>query len=293
VLRAGHAIGMPTMFVGLLVSFVAGGVAAVALARLAESEYGAGKGRVAALAWMIAPPAIFVMAPYTEALFLGFAIPAWLCARQGRWLAASVLAAGASTVRVSGIFLILALGVEFLTSGRRRSWLQGLWLAIPTLPVFAYMVYLRTATGDWLAWYHAQSKGWYRGFTNPIDAFINTWNVAIGKTQFDVAGSVQSNFEWMYRAELVAMLVGVVLTIALLSLRRWGEATWVGIQVAAFATSYWFFSVPRSMLIWFPLWMLLAAISARRRWVWRAYLVISLPLCGLWAAAYLVGKWAG
>lgn len=293
VLGAGHAIGLPTMLVGLLVSLVAGGVAAVALARLAESEFGAGTGRMAALAWMIAPPAIFLAAPYTEALFLGFAIPAWLCARQGRWLPAALLAAGASTVRVSGIFLIIALGVEFLTSGRRRSWLQVFWLALPTIPVLAYMVYLRSATGDWLAWYHAQSKGWYRGFTNPIDSFINTWNVAIGKTKFDVSAATQANFEWMYRAELVAVLVGVVLTIALLSWRRWGEATWVGIQVVAFTTSYWFFSVPRALLIWFPLWMLLAAISTRRKWVWRAYLVISLPLCGVWAAAYLTGKWAG
>ena len=293
VLRAGHAIGLPTMLVGLLVSLIAGGVAAVALARLADSEFGGGAGRMAALAWMIAPPAVFLAAPYTEALFLGFAIPAWLCARQGRWLSAALLAAGASTVRVSGIFLIIALGVEFLTSGRRRSWFQVLWLAIPTIPVLAYMLYLKSATGDWLAWYNAQAKGWYRGFTNPIDSFINTWNVAIGKTVFDVPGSVQANFEWMYRAELVAMLVGVVLTIALLSYRRWGEATWVGIQVVAFATSYWFFSVPRALLIWFPLWLLLAAIATRRKWVWRAYLVISLPLCGVWAAAYLVGKWSG
>ena len=76
-------------------------------------------------------------------------------------------------------------------------------------------------------------------------------------------------------------------------LRRWGEATWVGIQVLAFATSYWFFSVPRATLLWFPLWIGLAALSLRKQWVWLTYLLIAVPLFGVWAAAYANGKWSG
>jgi hypothetical protein len=279
VLRLGALVGIPTVVGGLLVSFVAGGVAAVALARLADREWGPGAGRYAAAMWMLAPPAIFLAAPYTEALFLALAIPAWLSARRGTWWLAAVLAAGACTVRVSGIFLVVALAVEFLTSGRRRSWLEGLWLALPAIPVLGYMAYLKANTGDWLRWYHAQSQEWYRGFTPPWDAFFNTWNAA--------------NFEWMFRAELVAMLLGLVVTVVLLTLRRWGEATWVGVQAAAFATSYWFFSVPRATLLWFPLWIGLGALAVRRPWVWRAYVILAVPLFGIWAAAYLTGRWSG
>ncbi|HEV2929747.1 MAG TPA: hypothetical protein VGW74_13720, partial [Propionibacteriaceae bacterium] len=44
----------------------------------------------------------------------------------------------------------------------------------------------------------------------------------------------------------------------------WGEASWVGVQVLAFSLSYWFFSVNRATLLWFPLWILVG------RWVvWR------------------------
>jgi hypothetical protein len=41
----------------------------------------------------------------------------------------------------------------------------------------------------------------------------------------------------------------------------WGEASWVGVQVVAFSMSYWFFSVNRATLLWFPLWIMLG------RWV--------------------------
>ena len=293
-LRLGTYIGLPTVVAGLVLSLVAGGIAAVALARLAESEWGPGAGRYAAAMWMLAPPAIFLAAPYTEALFLGLAIPAWLAARRGHWWLAAVLAAGASTVRVSGIFLVVALAVEFLTSSKRKQWLDGLWLLVPLVPLGGYMAYLKVNTGDWLRWYHAQSEEWYRGFTMPWQSFFHTWDAATGRTTFgNVGAALTANFEWMFRAEMVAMLVGVAITVVLLVLRRWGEATWVGVQVAAFATSYWFFSVPRAVLLWFPLWIGLGAIAARRPWVWRAYVLIAVPLFGIWAVAYLTGKWSG
>ena len=49
----------------------------------------------------------------------------------------------------------------------------------------------------------------------------------------------------------------------------WAEASWVGVQVLAFSLSYWFFSVNRAILLWFPLWIMLAEWGtwrpARRR----------------------------
>src|SRR4029450_10102276 len=41
----------------------------------------------------------------------------------------------------------------------------------------------------------------------------------------------------------------------------WGEASWVGVQLLAFSMSYWFFSVNRATLLWFPLCIMLG------RWV--------------------------
>jgi hypothetical protein len=285
-LWVGDLVGLPYVAAGLLVSLIAGAVAAVALGRLGDLEGGEGTGRLAVLAWVFAPPAVFLAAPYTEALFLAVAIPAWLAARRGRWMHACVLAAAACTVRVSGVFLVAAIAVEWLTSRQRGHWSSLGWFLVPVGVLAGWMAYLRWLTGDWLAWLNAQAQEWNREFTWPWDALRHTWNAAF-------SGAYDPVFTWMFRAELVAMIVGVALTIGLLWWRRWGEATWVGLQVAAFATSYWFFSVPRATLLWWPLWIAIAVAARRRPWVLWVYLAISAPLMAIWAATFLTGRWAG
>ncbi|MGH8826120.1 MAG: mannosyltransferase family protein [Jiangellaceae bacterium] len=331
----GAELGVRHVVTGLVVSLVAGAVAAVALGRLGDLEGGRMVGRYAVLVWVLAPSAVFLAAPYTEALFLAFAFPAWLAARRGHWLAAGVLTALSCTVRVSGVFLVAALVVQWLATRRvsagdtddletsrvgtssplsrdryeegdhettlagaaaqmshdrhangRWSWSGFGWLFLPAIPLLAWSVYLKSETGDWLAWMTAQAEGWDRHFTLPWDSFANTWSAAFGGTQ-------SPEFAWMFRAEIVAMIVGAALTIALMVWKRWGEATWIGLQVVAFGTSTWYFSVPRATLLWWPLWIGIAALAVRRRWVLWAYLSVSVPLMVVWATAFLTGRWAG
>ena len=61
----------------------------------------------------------------------------------------------------------------------------------------------------------------------------------------------------MFRAEIASMVLGIVVTVVCLSRQRWAEAFWVGIQVLAFSCSYWFLSVNRAVLLWFPLFILI------------------------------------
>lgn len=289
----GGEAGLRHVLTGLLVSLLAGAVAAIALGRIGELEGGQNIGRLTVLVWVTSPAAVFLAAPYTESLFLACALPAWLAARRHHWLAAGVLTALSCTVRVSGLFLAVAIAVQWLTTRREamaqhgKPWWSGLpWLFLPALPLLAWSIYLKSETGDWLAWLHAQADGWDRHFTWPWTTFDTTWQAAFGGTQ-------SPGFAWMFRAEIVAMLVGVVLTVFLVRWRRWGEATWVGLQVIAFGTSTWFFSVPRATLLWWPLWVTIALLAARRRWVLWAYLAVSAPLMSVWAAAFLTGRWAG
>ncbi|WP_207781936.1 hypothetical protein [Phytoactinopolyspora limicola] len=283
----GAQLGISHVVTGLLVSLVTGGVAAVALSRLATLDGGPRAGRLAVLAWVCAPPAVFLAAPYTEALFVACALPAWLAARRGHWLAAGVLAGLACTVRVSGIFLVVAVGVHWLATRRTtRDWSGFGWLFLPLVPLGAWMIYLKNLTGNWLAWLDAQAQEWNREFTWPWDAWANTWRAAFG-------GGQSPGFAWMFAAEIVAILVGAALTVGLVWWRRWGEATWVGLQVIAFATSYWFFSVPRATLLWWPLWIAVGVAAARRRWVLWVYLAVSAPLMCVWVVVFLTGRWAG
>ena len=93
---------------GLLVSLAAGGVACLWLGRLAALD--GVDGSRATLYLVLSPYAVFLAAGYSEALFLALALPGWWCARRGHWAAAGLLVAGASAVRVSGLFLAARAG---------------------------------------------------------------------------------------------------------------------------------------------------------------------------------------
>src|SRR4051794_4390772 len=143
-LRAVHLVVRNWIASGLLLSAVATAVACVALARLAAPDGGRGVGSRAALSLVLSPYAVFLFAVYSEALFLALALPAWLAARRGRWALAGVLGAGAGLVRITGLFLGLALVVQWLVSrGWERRGHGVLWPAPSFLAVVGFFSYLR------------------------------------------------------------------------------------------------------------------------------------------------------
>ncbi|GHC59842.1 mannosyltransferase family protein [Streptomyces flavofungini] len=309
-LRAVHAVVPDWVAAGLVISLGSGAVAMLALARvarLAGAGRGAGQGaavplpgvgagvgvgvdavaRRAVLVVLLSPCAVFLAAGYSESLFLAFALPAWLAARSGRWPLAATLAACATATRVSGLFLAAALAVDFLLArDGRRDWRRLPWLTLPALPALAYTLYLYDRTGDWMAWKHAQERGWYRTFHPPWEAWGNTWGAA-----FD--GRYATGYALMSQAELAAMVVGLALLGGLLWRRRWPEAVYIALNLWALGTSYWYTSVPRATLLWWPLWTGLAVWSLRAPWRAYAGLCVLAPLSTLFAVTFLSGRWAG
>jgi hypothetical protein len=305
---------------GLLVSLVAGGVAVVALGRIADLDYQPGSGSTAALYLVAAPAAIFLAVGYSEALFLAFALPAWLAARNGRWLTAAWLAGGAGFIRFNGIFLLAALAVAAIGSpfGRARgddslttgadavadgdagegtpagAGLAGagpriralIQLAPGLIPPLLYELYLKARTGDWLAWQHAENAGWQRQLTNPLDTWRTAWAAGFGH-RF----SAPINF--VFQLEIAAVLVGVVAIVLLAWHRRWPELVYTTLTIGSLATSIWYESVPRSLLLLWPIWCGLAAAAARRAWVGQLYLAVSVPVAVSIALLFMTGSWAG
>lgn len=279
---------------GLAVSAAAGAVAVIGLGKLAADEPDADGKRVGAegsanatLLFVLAPAAVFLAAGYSESLFAAFAFPAWLAARRDRWVLAVVLAAGASAVRVNGLFLAAAIALEFLLAGsERRHWRELPLLLIPVLPLFGYVFYLYRNTGDWFAWQHAQAAGWFRTFQDPKSAWDQSWHAAFGQTQED-------HIAWVFQLELMAVVVGTALTLFLLARRRWPEALYVGLSLVALGTTTWFMSVPRAMLLWWPLWTALGVWAARRPVVRTVYVCCVGPVMAGVAVLFLSGQWAG
>jgi hypothetical protein len=305
-------LGVPIAISGVIISTACSAVAAAALYRLG--------GPWAAVAWLFAPTAVFTVVPYTESLFCALAFWAWERARADRWLAVTVLTALACTVRVSGLFLVGALLVMIITSGSpaaaklRRAAL----MLIPAAVIMAFATYLYALTGTWTAWYSAQSTGWVRELTWPWDSFRNTMPAIL-------PGAYADHPWWaaVFRGEVISMAVGIGVTVwcIVVSVRArksspgsdrtmWGEASWVGVQVVAFSLSYWFFSVNRATLLWFPLWIMIgrwvpgptdevAAEGSRssgsrglHRVLVAAAFVVEIVLMLWWSWLFFTGHWA-
>jgi hypothetical protein len=282
VLKVVHAVVPDWTAAGLLISLVAGAIAVVFLSRLAALD--GVDGDRAALYLVLSPYAVFLAVGYSEALFLALALPGWYAARQGRWEAASLLVAGAALVRISGLFLAIGLLVMWATTSRDRKVVP--WLAAPFVAIFGFFAYLHHLSGDWLRWQHAQAEGWDRHLTSPITSLQRTWDAAHNP-------AVGPEFRWSYYAQIVAVLVGVVVTLVLVQRKEWGEATYVGLSVAALATSTIYLSVERATLLWFPLWVLLAQAAARRPWLHTAYLMTATPLMVAGVLTFHDGRWVG
>ena len=297
-----NQLGMPVAITGVVLSTVCSGIAAAALYRLG--------GQWAAVAWLFAPTAVFTMVPYTESLFCAAAFWAWERARSDRWLAAAVLTAVACTVRVSGLFLIGALLVMIITDRKSAAakLRRAALMLIPASVIIAFATYLYVLTGSWTAWYRAQTNGWVRQLTWPWESFLNTIPA--------IMPGAYSHHPWwaaVFRGEMISMAAGVGVTVwcVVISLRAgrspngpdrpmWGEASWVGVQVLAFSMSYWFFSVNRATLLWFPLWIMLGrwvagpsrvSRTAHRLLVAAAF-TVEIVLMLWWSWLFFTGQWA-
>jgi len=297
-----NQLGVPVAITGVVLSTVCSAIAAAALYRLG--------GQWAAVAWLFAPTAVFTMVPYTESLFCAAAFWAWERARSDRWLAAAVLTAVACTVRVSGLFLIGALLVMIITDRKSAAakLRRAALMLIPASVIIAFATYLYVLTGSWTAWYRAQTNGWVRQLTWPWESFLNTIPA--------IMPGAYANHPWwaaVFRGEMISMAAGVGVTVwcVVISLRArrspngpdrpmWGEASWVGVQVLAFSMSYWFFSVNRATLLWFPLWIMLGrwvagpsrvSRTAHRLLVAAAF-TVEIVLMLWWSWLFFTGQWA-
>jgi hypothetical protein len=297
-----NQLGVPVAITGVVLSTVCSAIAAAALYRLG--------GQWAAVAWLFAPTAVFTMVPYTESLFCAAAFWAWERARSDRWLAAAVLTAVACTVRVSGLFLIGALLVMIITDRKSAAakLRRAALMLIPASVIIAFATYLYVLTGSWTAWYRAQTNGWVRQLTWPWESFLNTIPAIM-------PGAYAHHPWWaaVFRGEMISMAAGVGVTVwcVVISLRAgrspngpdrpmWGEASWVGVQVLAFSMSYWFFSVNRATLLWFPLWIMLGrwvagpsrvSRTAHRLLVAAAF-TVEIVLMLWWSWLFFTGQWA-
>ncbi|MDQ4149715.1 MAG: hypothetical protein M3164_07000 [Actinomycetota bacterium] len=286
--RAVSVTSVSPVIAGLAINAAACLVAFAYLSHLAGRDLGsedAGKRAVLYLAFF--PTAVFLVAPYTEPVFLAGAIAAFSYARSGRWGWSALPAALAVGARVMGIALLAGLVVELLRQKgltRRKAAAAIGALVVGALPLVLYAFYLWRTRGNPVYFLVDQRLGWGRSFVGPVESFRATidgskWSGA--STGFFIA----------MRLEVAAAVLGIAFTIWAAVRREFGYATFMGVTLAALVTSSWYFSIPRVLLSLFPIPILVAAFTQKGRVRHDLVLASFATIAAFGTVAFVRGVW--
>ncbi len=289
------------------------------LHRLTELELGQAAARPAVLLLCVFPASLFLGAPYSESLFLLASVGAFYAARTGHWAWAGAAAGAASATRSAGILLLLPVVVLYLFGPRadrpeRRVAATGrlaalrpryrlgadfAWLALAPAGLAAYAAWLAVAHGDAFAFLSAQEL-WARHFAGP---FVGIWDGAVaawGGLRQLASGSRETVFfepaggDPFRVAAVNLMLFGALAfaVVAALGVLRRLPFAYGAYVVAALAlplsypvTPQPLMSLPRFLVVLFPIFMWLGAVCSERGSTERVAAAFALGL-GLFTTQY-------
>jgi hypothetical protein len=277
--------------------------------------------RLAVIVTAFAPMAFFFSAVYSESLFLALSVGLFWAARQGRFALVGVLGALAGATRSAGLVLIVPALILYVYGPRedrlpdfprarglaRRYRLRRdlLWLALVPAGLALYMAYLGSSGGDALSPFHAQDV-WGRHFAGP---YLGAWDGI--KAAFDGARqllSLQQAHRYLpasagapfIAAQHDEMLVVFLLagTVAIVGVLRTLPLAYGVYVIAALAlplsypmSSQPLMSLPRFLVVLFPLSMWFAGWLAARPRVQRPAVVCSALLMAVFAAQFATWHW--
>ena len=274
--------------------------ALVLLFRLAALELGARAATATLLLLSTFPASLFFGAPYSESLFLLCSVGAFYAARTGRWAWAGLAAAAASGTRSAGVRLLVPLAIRYLYGPRGdrsqqrsetdRGWLESLrpvhrvradatWLLLAPAGLVAYAAYLGLAHGDPLAFSSVQ-EFWSREFAGPLggawDGAVAAWagarQLLSGSREvvyFDIAAGDPFRVA-AHNLTLFGFLVfGAVATVGVLRRLPFAYGAYVTcalmLPLSFPVEPQPLMSLPRFLVVLFPIFMWLALVCEQRR----------------------------
>jgi Mannosyltransferase (PIG-V) len=292
---------------GLLISLAASLGAFLLLHRLAEQRLGADGARRAVLYLAVFPMSLFLIAAYTESLFLLLALAAFELAERRRWLLAWTTAGLALVTRIAGLALLPALLLMAWRTPDRRRALGG--VLIPAGIFAGYPAYLAARTGDGWAFLHSQSL-WHRHFSyaGPLGGIWDGLRSGWAGIEQLWSGSHTRNY-WpavsvhdsdpirtaMINLSALAFL-GLFAFLSVVAWRRFGHVYGVYCLVSlaiplSVPSSRWpLLSMPRFGLAVFPIFLALAVVGGRPR-AHTAILAVSGILLGVAVSQWALWQW--
>lgn len=245
--------------------------------------------------WIVAfwPWSVFFSYPYTESLFLLVTAASFWLGDQRRWILAGVAGALASAARAPGILLEFAFGAELhqLFRGHRRAPAAGqaaalvAAMAITVLGLVGFGLLLWQQTGNPLMFLRGQ-EAFVLQHRNPFFPIGAVAQMIHDLNPFKVEGLGLP----------VAVVFGAGTAWTVLRLPR----RYAAYSVASFLLYVYqgwhlgqFHSVPRYLVVLFPVYFAFAKLLEQRPALQRPWLAISGSLMAIEAALYGAGRFIG
>jgi hypothetical protein len=284
----GRLAGGQYAVAGLAINTLLTVLALYLLYRLVADDFDDTTARRAVLFMAIAPVAFFLLAPYSEALFLCLSLGAFLGARRRQWAIAAACGLLAALTRPTGVLLAGPLLVEAVISARGRSragrppfQLGYLAVLAPIAGLVAWELYVRRVLGvpDGVA---GAARNWGQDPVWPWQALADSITAALSR----------SPEEWLNLGAVLGLAATVVLGWRRLpaAYTAYAAVMLVPMTFREAATTP-LTSDARYALVVFPV-VVLVATAAGRRWVRLIAVMVSGPLLVaffVFYAAYFVG----
>jgi hypothetical protein len=277
--------------------------ALVLLHRLVSLELGRPLAQPVLLLLAVFPAAVFFGAPYSESLFLLLAVGAFYAARTGRWAWAGVAVAGAAATRSAGVLLLLPLAMLWWSSQPRRA-RDAAWLMLGPLGLAAYAAFLGLSEGD--AWRFLDVQdAWSRELTVPLAGAWDGLGAAVdgarqllsgqrGVVYFEQAAGDPYRIAAINLMLFGSLLFAVAACVGCLRRLPMAYGVWVAASLVLPLTfpvkPQPLMSLPRFLVVLFPIFMWLAVWSEERRATARVAAVSALGL-GLFTAQFASWHW--
>jgi 4-amino-4-deoxy-L-arabinose transferase-like glycosyltransferase len=290
----GFLTGDNLLAAALLISSVASFLVFYLLYQLARELTGSSEiARASVVALALFPVAFFLMAGYTEALFLALAIGAYLAARRERWLLAGALAALATLTRLQGVLLLALLGLELLLAQRSRLKDWRPWLALLFAPaaLALFIGFIRLTQGLSLPWEPLTSArgSWHLHYIWPWQGILADLGALIA--QPDVGTLLSFKLFDPLSAILFAVCTVLAFRRINLSLAVFMAVMWLSsvIKVTSDGDTT---SISRYMLALFPAFIVLGTLVTRwPRLVRIGVGVVSGILLSVYLFIFLIWGW--
>ena len=156
---------LPPGDAGLLVSAVAGALAAAGIYAVVVTFAPHRAALLTAVLWAACPVAVVQSMAYSESLFTALAAWALYCTRQRRWTTSGVLACAAGLTRPVGVAVALAVWTAVGCAARRTGWTWRHVAACVLAPAgyVGYLLWVGGRTGGLLGYLDVQRE-WGNGF---------------------------------------------------------------------------------------------------------------------------------